>query len=468
MTYDAVVVGAGPSGITCAIGLVARGGRVMLVEQSDRIGGALHVSGGHLSAGGTRRQAARGIVDSAEAHLADIARISFGTGDTPLVRLAVTHASQTVDWLDDAGFDFAPETPRIVHGHEPYTVPRTYYGTELGRSVLHVLDRQLARAVAESAGRLEVRLQAPARALLTRHGTCVGVRLDDEDVQASSTVVCTGGFGADPELFAELERAPLFSAASPTSTGDGLRMAREVGAAIVGHGAYIPTFGGLSPADGIRVEWDRRPRLVATERPPWEIYVDRSGARFVAEDEPSIDAKERALTQVPDLTFWMVFDSAAVAQSWPIVAGWSPEDLDAKAGAAPGVHRADDLTDLAAQAGIDVGGLTETVARYNAGVAEGRDDLGREHLPAPILQPPFYALRNHGVTLITFCGVDVDTSLRVRRDDGSVIPGLFAAGEVLGTAATSGHAFCGGMLLTPALTFGRLLGHMLPVGVSAP
>ena len=134
------------------------------------------------------------------------------------------------------------------------------------------------------------------------------------------------------------------------------------------------------------------------------------------------------------------------------------------------MHRADDLSALANLAGIDPDGLAASVATYNAGVAHGHDELGRQHLPAPIARAPFYALQNHGVTLITFCGVDVsDTNLAVRRPDGSSLRGLYATGEILGTAATSGHP-CGGMLLTPALTFGRLLGRALPVavGLSAP
>ncbi len=464
MSYDAVVVGSGPAGLTCAVALADRGGHVLLLEAADRIGGALHHSGGHLSAAGTRRQRERGIEDTAEEHLADIVRISFGTADTDLVRLAVEHAGETVDLLDAAGFEFAPDSPRIVHGHEPYSVPRTYYGIAQGRSVLQVLERQLAASTAQ------VRLGARVTSLLVEDDVCVGVRIGEEEVRAASTVLCTGGFGADPDLFAELEGAPLVSAAAPTSTGDGLRLARTAGAAIVGQGSYIPTFGGLPPADGIRVEWQQRPRLVATERPPWEIYVDRAGRRFVAEDEPSIDAKERALAHVSDLTFWMIFDAEAADASWPVVEGWERTDLDDRAGLLPGVHRADDLSALADLAGIDPDGLAASVATYNAGVAHGHDELGRQHLPAPIARAPFYALQNHGVTLITFCGVDVDTDLAVRRPDGSSLRGLYAAGEILGTAATSGHAFCGGMLLTPALTFGRLLGRALPVGagLSAP
>ena len=100
------------------------------------------------------------------------------------------------------------------------------------------------------------------------------------------------------------------------------------------------------------------------------------------------------------------------------------------------------------------------MARYNAFVDAGRDeDFGREHLPAPIAEPPYYAIENHPVTLITFAGVDVDDRLRVRRADGSTIPGLFAIGEVIGSAAVNGNAFCSGMCLTPALAFGRALGE---------
>lgn len=53
--------------------------------------------------------------------------------------------------------------------------------------------------------------------------------------------------------------------------------------------------------------------------------------------------------------------------------------------------------------------------------------------------------------------IDVDADLRVLREDGSAIPNLYAAGEALGFAKLSGNAFVGGMSLTPAITFGRLL-----------
>jgi glycine/D-amino acid oxidase-like deaminating enzyme len=461
-SYDVVVVGAGTAGIPCAVEAASAGLRVLVVDKSARVGGTLHWSGGHMSAAGARRQRERGIQDTPDDHFADVLRISGGTVREDLARLAVDGAAATVDWLGDAGLDFHPSTPRVVHGHEPYRVARTYYGTDEGRSILAVLAPMLEDAVAS--GRVELRLSTPMRRLVVEQDRVVGVGLDGGDVvRAPAVVLATGGYGADAELFRALDRAPLVTAAAPESTGDGLRAAQEVGAALQGQGTFLPTFGGLPPADGSgRVTWHDRPLLVATERPPWEVYVDRSGARWVAEDEESIDAKERALVAVEDMTFWQVFDDRALEESRPMVVGWSPDDLRAKAGARAGVTSAATLRGLATAAGIEPDGLERTVARYNEAVARGVDvDLGRLHLPAPIERPPFYALQNHGVTLITFTGLDVDAGLRVRRGDGSVVPGLYAVGEVIGAGATTGNSFCGGMVVTPALTLGRLLGSRL-------
>lgn len=464
--FDVVVVGAGTAGIPCAVRAADTGARVLLVEKDTRIGGTLHTSGGHLSAAGTRRQAERGVVDSAAEHLADVRRISGGTARDDLVRRAVDLAPETVDWLAGLGFDFAPETPRLVYGHEPYSVPRTYYGRDAGLSILAVLAPLLDEAVAR--GSVVVHTSTPVTGLRTGpDGRVTGVRLwragREVDVDAPAVVLATGGFAADPAVFAEIEGVPLVSAAHPTATGDGLLLARELGAAVAGRGSYLPTFGGLPhPTTPTRAVWSDRPLLVAAERPPWEVYVDRDGRRFVAEDEPSVDVKERALVGVADMTFWTVFDDRARRESVPMVVGWTPDDLLARAGQRAGVHSAGDLDALAAAAGIDACGLRATVTGYNRALAAGEPDpFGRRHRPAPIDQPPFFALENHGITLISFAGVDVDADLAVRRADGSVVGGLFAVGEVLGAGATCGNSFCGGMMITPAIALGRWLGARL-------
>ena len=76
---DVLVVGAGTAGIPAAVYAARRGAKVVLLEGQDKIGGTLHVSSGHMSAGGTRLQAERGISDSGEAHYDDVMRISRGT-----------------------------------------------------------------------------------------------------------------------------------------------------------------------------------------------------------------------------------------------------------------------------------------------------------------------------------------------------------------------------------------------------
>jgi anaerobic glycerol-3-phosphate dehydrogenase len=70
-------------------------------------------------------------------------------------------------------------------------------------------------------------------------------------------------------------------------------------------------------------------------------------------------------------------------------------------------------------------------------------------------------MRNHGVTLVTFVGLDVDGTMRVRREDGSIIDGLYATGEVIGATATTGQSFCSGMMITPGVVHGRLLAARL-------
>lgn len=464
---DVLIVGAGTAGLPCAIAAVDAGARVLLVDKADRIGGTLHLTGGHFSAAGTNRQRAHGISDdSIERHYADVQRISEGTAREDIARRAVELAPEMVDWLESSGFAFDPVTPRIVYGHEPYDTARTYYGVKEGRSLLELFAPMIESHV--SGGRLTISLSTALDDLVIEDGVCVGAvvrRADGTEsvVRATNVVLATGGYGAAPDLFAELDGAPLVSAAATTSTGDGLEITRRHGAHVAGVGTYLPTFGGMpSPEDPERVQWVDRPLLVATERTPWEIYVGPDGRRFVAEDEPSVDLKERALTKVPTMTFYTVFDDRAVEESPNIVVGWSAADMRSRAGVRPGVFVADTVEELARKAGLPPDALWESVSAYNAAVESGHEpEFGRRTFPARIERPPFYAMRNHGVTLITFAGVDVDGQLRIRRSDGSVIGNLYGLGELLGSAAYMGNSFCSGMLVGPCISFGRDLGRRL-------
>jgi len=117
--YDILIIGAGTAGMACAITAAQHGAKVGVIEKSDHVGGALHWSGGHMSAAGNRWQRSKGIEDSIEKHYQDILRINNNSGNLDLIRLAVEEAPKTIDWLDDLGFEFAPECPRIIYGHVP-------------------------------------------------------------------------------------------------------------------------------------------------------------------------------------------------------------------------------------------------------------------------------------------------------------------------------------------------------------
>jgi fumarate reductase flavoprotein subunit len=141
--YDVIVVGAGTAGLPAAIFAAQRGMRVLLLEKLDRIGGTLHLATGQMSAAGTSLQRARGIDDTPDRHFDDVMRISRGTANAEMVRIAVDIAPETIEWLRASDFDFHPDCPAIVFNHEAYSVPRTYWGTEKAISILKVLERLL-------------------------------------------------------------------------------------------------------------------------------------------------------------------------------------------------------------------------------------------------------------------------------------------------------------------------------------
>jgi len=179
------------------------------------------------------------------------------------------------------------------------------------------------------------------------------------------------------------------------------------------------------------------------------------------EDHPSIDYRERALLAQPDMAMHVVFDEGIRQNASPISLT-PPAEFDAKFGRHPSYLKAPTLTSLAEQLEIPAANLEETVAQYNRAVDEQRDpDFGRLFLIRRIERPPFYAIRARGITVLSPAGLAVDSQLRVLNEAGEPIPNLYAAGEILGFGRTSGNAFVGGLSLTPALTFGKLLGERL-------
>lgn len=463
--WDVIVAGAGTSGLSVSIFSARRGARVLVVEASPEIGGTLHIATGQLSAAGTRLQAQKGIKDSPEAHFQDIMRISKGTVDEGLVRLAVENAAETFDWLCDVGFEPLPDHPVQGQNHEPYSIPRYYWGRDAGRSILAALRPQFEKEVA--AGRVTLLLETEVVKLLQDDsGAVIGVTVRHkdgrtEDHSGRNVVLATGGYNSDPERFEQLNGVTCYAAAShPYAKGKGLDLGVSVGGYIRGGEKYLCNFGAVLEHDNYPAPVLCRPIHWPEMRQPWEIYVNAHGERFIREDEPSVDKREHALLKQPELRRWIIFDDRIAREAPQLIPNWSREKLLSYFGNHPMFQKADTLEELGRLSGVNPENLARTVAEYNAAL-DGEDPLGRVFRPLPIAEPPFYSIRVQGMSITSTAGLAVDTNLRVINRKGEPIPGLYAIGELLGSGALQGNAFCGGMLATPAMTFGRLLGERI-------
>lgn len=463
-TTDLLIIGGGTAGLAAAVTASELGIPTIVVEKTDSLGGQLHWSFGQFSAAGTARQRARGIEDTPDAHYADVLRIGHDLATPHLVRLAVDQAGPMVDWLDGLGFPFAEDAPGLVYGHEVYSQPRTYWAAgPRTRAGLAILDTLLPHVGPQ----VDVRLGHRLVDLLVSDGAVVGARVEHDggtvDITARATLLTTGGYAANRELLAELQ--PRWPSAlvgcRDHATGDGHEvLRRRFGTELVLGDLYIPTMGLIEdperPLFGFRLA-DQRLIVDANARLPWELWVDRGGQRFVAEDTRSPHQREQRLLELPDLALAAVWDQRAVREG-PAAIGpdWTRERELAEAERGVWLHRADRLEDLAARLGVDPAGLVATVDAYNAALADGSPDpLGRKHRPAPVAEPPFYGVVSRGGMLLTRGGPTVDDQLQPLTGDGEPVEGIRLAGEVLGMSQFSGDAFAGGMSVGPALSLGR-------------
>lgn len=466
--YDLIVVGAGSAGIPAGIFAAKRGAKVLMLEAAPVPGGTLFLSTGQMSAAGTQLQQQRGIQDSADLHYDDVMRISRNTADPELVRLAVDEAAATFDWLMELGFSPLPEHPVLGQAHEPYSRKRYAWGENGGRDVLAALRTELNPLIEPK--QITLLTESPVTALLTNEsGAVIGVRTRSKDRErnffATSTLLTSGGYAGNPELFEKLSGYRHYASMSyPFCRGAGIELAVAVGGYVRGRENYLSNFGSILDSNEFPAPRTARFDTNPVQRPPWEIYVNVHGERFVNEDEPSVDIREHSLLDQPDLRYWIVFDEAILAEAPPGVIGWTRDSVRKAFEEHPMFYRASSVDELAALTGIDAAGLQQTIVTFNQ--SDSTDPLGRSHRPRAIEKPPFYAIRMQGHSVTSTVGIAVDRELRVIRPDGTPIGNLYAAGELLGSGQTMGSAFVGGMMLTPALSLGRYLGQrlQLPAG----
>jgi fumarate reductase flavoprotein subunit len=480
--YQIIIVGAGSAGMCCAIRAAERGLHVLVIEKDRIVGGTLHLTAGHLSAGGTRRQRAKGIDDSPQKHFDEVMKISQNTANPEIVKLATELAPKTVDWLEDNGFEFAPETPAIIYGHAPYATPRTYWGNQdyeggriatAGITIFNTLQPLWNRYVEE--GKITILLEHKLTNLLKIENRVIGIKALHEGKESIfhglNIVLTTGGYASNPNFFKQVtsDHPRLISTARETSTGDGIIAAQAIGAKFKGAEMHNSTLGGieLEPLSGRTDFWKLWARVSnSVDRKPREIYVNEQAERFINEDEPNPDVREKLVHKQSGRRFWLIFDEKALMSGASIIPQWTQEKIKEECLNEKAMWKADSISELAQKIGFDSDKLNETVNNFNHNCKDKFDpDFGRnltnEETVFPIQNGPFYAILTYAYSLITFGGLATNNKLQVLNELSEPIEGLYAAGEIMGVSSTSGNAFCGGMVLTPALSFGKYLGETL-------
>jgi 3-oxosteroid 1-dehydrogenase len=382
--------------------------------------------------------------------------------------VAITQAEYR--WLS-----LGPRHPRAVTSGAR-VAGRALRGRLSGHRVLS-LGQALAAGLRAglAAGGVPVWLEVPMTGLEVRDGRVTGVHATRGDepllVRARRGVlIATGGFERNEEMRRRYQREPTgaqWTTGAPENTGDGILAGLGLGAAVglmddAWWGPSIPLRGG--------------PYFCLAERSlPGCLLVNGAGQRFVNESAPYVDAVHAMYDgntpENPHIPAWLVFDQRY--RDRYVFAGLPPgRSLPRRWYDAGAVVRADDLTGLAREAGVAADGLVKTVTRFNEYAAAGRDEeFGRGDSAydryygdprvrpnpnlAPLARPPFYAARIVPGDLGTKGGLRTDSRARVLREDGTPIPGLYAAGNA--SASVMGHSYAGaGATIGPAMTFGYI------------
>lgn len=292
---------------------------------------------------------------------------------------------------------------------------------------------------------IPVFLQTKAEHILVdENGAVYGVEATDRNgntmgIKCKAVILATGGFGANSELVVKYQPglAGFCTTNHSGATGDGIVMAEELGA-------------GLTDIEQIQTHPTVNPETtdMYTEgvRGNGAILVNMEGKRFVNELETR-DVVSAAILEQTGGQCYMIFDQT-VRESLSAIEKYISQGI---------VTEAATPEELGAAIGIDGTALAETLLRYGELQAAGSDtEFGREDMAQPLSQPKYYAALCAPAVHHTMGGVKINPATEVLKSDGTAIPGLFAAGEVVG--GVHGANRLGGNAVTDIVVFGRVAG----------
>jgi fumarate reductase flavoprotein subunit len=436
---DIVILGSGMGGMSAAVTAAEEGARVVVLEKQAALGGGTNFAEGVFGMGSELQKEA-GVTGD----LNDLLEIELSYQrylvDYTLWKFVAEGAEENLVWLMDHGVEF------VELGMGPYAGIRTQhmYVDHRGSNMIAKLEE-----AARNLG-VEIYLNTPGVHLLMDGEKVVGVQAESGDhvlnVNAKAVILATGSAGENEELFNQYTTRTAEKymwCGAPGLTGDGIRMAGEAGMG--------EPFRLMAPIVGTTVN----PLGVASQLAslaamnPYALWVNQDGIRFTDEGQTRAYTTSANAVESQVKTFSIVdqglFDYLVNTEGHQV--GWgyyvnkgtpltkAPEEMERELeNGNPDVFKADTMAKLAEQMGVDPAVLEKTVDEFNALVDAGEDTVHRkkpEYL-REVRTGPFYGFRVKGSKVNMFGGIHINSNVEVVREDGSVIPGLYAAGVECG------------------------------------
>ncbi|EMM6760792.1 flavocytochrome c [Pluralibacter gergoviae] len=441
-SYDVVVVGSGGAGLAAAIQAHDEGASVLIVEKMPTIGGNTIKASAGMNAAETRFQRVKGIQDSKELFYAETLKGGGNKNNPELLQRFVENAPEAIEWLARRGIMLNDIT--TTGGMSIDRTHRPRDGSAVGGYLISGLVRNVNKRG------IDVMLDTEVDEILFDGGEVRGVRLltDEKEVitvQAKSVVVATGGFSANSQMVVKYrpDLEGFVTTNHKGATGGGIALLERIGANTVDMGEIQ-----IHPT----VEQNTSYLISESIRGGGAILVNQQGERFYNEMSTR-DKVSAAIIALPEHYAYIVFDEHVRAKNR------AADEYIAKGL----VTSASSPRELAATLGLGEDAFLATLERYNGFVAKQHDDdYGRTTaLRAPINEGPFHAIRIAPGVHHTMGGVTVNTRTEVLNARQQVIPGAFAAGEVVG--GIHGGNRIGGNAVADIIIFGTLAGHQAAV-----
>ena len=431
---DIVIIGAGGAGMTAAINARQAGKDVILLEKMPYAGGNTTKATGGMNAAETHYQAEQGIEDSVEQFVEDTMEGGHNINDRALVETMAENSAEGIDWLDSIG---AP-LPKVSFSGGATNA--RIHAPEDGSGVGAFLVTSMLKKVNELG--IDVMYNTTATELISKDGVITGVKAESRDtnytINAKAVILATGGFGNNEDMIVQYRKdlKGTVTTSAPGVTGDGIVMAEKVGADLV-------------DIDQIQLHptVEQKTSMLITEsvRGDGAILVNQDGKRFT-DELLTRDVVSAAELEQPGSYAYIIFDQrlreGLKATEKYISTGITVEG--------------ETIEDLAEKIDVDPKTLAETLNNWNKYVADKKDpDFGRTTgMDKDLSQAPYYAIKIAPGIHHTMGGVHIDTSAEVIDTEGNTIPGLFAAGEVVG--GVHGGNRIGGNAVADIVVFGKI------------